>query len=220
MSTITLKSYKILFIDLMSLFVAINIISPGSLCLYENALLHTTFVTMRKLILLLCLLAVNTTYAQLTDSIFYGNIKAGMMKSEYDQTISETRIRIMNDEYALVPTFHNDQELTELSMESEALTDYSVIEKKMLSMYEVISTKYGRANTLSLISNPDELPDGGKGTITYWDLGKKHISIGVRRDGDKFIAVYNVFIKDYEEYLHDRDLDREQKARKQAGSKF
>jgi hypothetical protein len=186
----------------------------------EIAILNTTFAHMRKIISLLCIFAAHSSYAQLTDSTFYGNIKAGILKSEYEQKISETRVRILNDEYALVPTFHKDQELTELNMESEALTDYATIEKKMLSLYEVLSTKYGRANTLALISQPDEIPDGGKGTITYWDLGKKHVSIGVRRDGDKYIAVYNVFIKDYEEHLTDRDYDREQKARKQAANKF
>lgn len=142
------------------------------------------------------------------------------MKTEYEQVINETRVRILNDEYSLMPTFHNGQELTELNMESEAMTDYTVIEKKMLALYEVISTKYGRANTLSLISDPDALPDGGKASITYWDMGRKHVSIGVRRDGDKYVAVYNVYIKDYEEYLDDRDEAREQKVKKQAGSKF
>lgn len=204
----------------MSLFITINTISPSKYAHIEIALLHTTFARMRKWMILFCLFAANTTYAQLTDSTFYGNIKAGMMKTEYEQAINETRVRILNDEYSLVPTFHNGRELTGLNMESEAMTDYSVIEKKMLALYEVISTKYGRANTLSLISQPDAIPDGGKGTITYWDMGKKHVSIGVRRDGDRYIAVYNVFIKDYEEYLDDRDLAREQKARKQAGSKF
>lgn len=175
---------------------------------------------MKKIILLFCLLASTPAMAQLTDSTFYGNIKAGMLKSEYERNISETRVRIINDEYALLPVFHKGQELTELNMESEPLADYSLIEKKMLALYEVISTKYGRANTLSLISDPNTIPYEGKAVITYWDLGKKHVSIGARRVGNMYVAVYNVYIKDYEELLTDRDNDREQKARKEAGTKF
>lgn len=175
---------------------------------------------MKRITLFLCLVATIHASAQLTDSTFYGNIKAGMLKAEYEQKIVETRVRIVNDEYALLPVFHRGQELTELNMESEPLADYGAIEKKMLALYEVISTKYGRANTLSLISDPNTIPEKGKATITHWDLGKKHISIGARRVGNRYVAVYNVYIRDYEELLTDRDNDREQKARKEAGAKF
>lgn len=177
---------------------------------------------MRKIIAFICLLAATTGHAQIVDSVFYGNIKAGMLKNEYEQKISETRVRILNDEYALIPFFHKGQELIALDIQSdgEDLSNFSVIEKKMLSLYEIISTKYGRANTLSLISEPGTIPDGGTGIISSWNIGLKHISIGTRREGDKFVAVCNIFIKGYDEKLSDRDLDREQKARVQAGTKF
>lgn len=177
---------------------------------------------MKRLLTIALLLTASTGFAQLTDSTFYGQIKAGMLKSEYEQKISETRVRIMNDEYALIPAFHKGQELTELNIESEPapLSDFSTIEKKMLSLYEVISTKYGRPNTLALISEPAGIADGNTGIITSWNVGQKHISIGARREGDKYVAVCNIFIKGYEERLQDRDIDREQKARAQAGTKF
>jgi hypothetical protein len=180
------------------------------------------FVLMKKLLIIIGLLAVNTGYAQIVDSTFYGQIKAGMLKAEYDQRISETRVRIMNDEYALIPSFHKDAELIELDIESapEAAGDFNVIEKKMLSLYEVISTKYGRANTLALVSDPETIADGNTRVISSWDVGLKHISIGARRDGDKYVAVCNIFIKGYDEKLTDRDVAREQKARVQAGTKF
>ena len=177
---------------------------------------------MRTFITFICLLAITTGHAQIVDSVFYGNIKAGMLKNDYQQKISETRVRILNDEYALIPSFHREEELIALDIESEGedLTNFSVIEKKMLSLYEIISTKYGRANTLSLISEPSSIPDGGTGVISSWNIGLKHISIGTRREGDKYVAVCNIFIKGYDEKLSDRDFDREQKARAQAGTKF
>ena len=177
---------------------------------------------MKKFLIVLGLLAVNTGYAQIVDSTYYGQIKAGMLKSEYDQRISETRVRIMNDEYVLIPSFHRNEELTELDIESapEALSDFSIIEKRMLSLYEVISTKYGRANTLALINEPGAIADGNTQAISSWDIGLKHISIGARREGGKYIAVCNIYIKGYDEKLTDRDNAREQKARVQAGTKF
>jgi hypothetical protein len=177
---------------------------------------------MRKMITILCLLATTTSYAQLTDSTFYGNIKGGMLKGEYDRNISETRVRIMNDEYALIPTFHKGEELTCLDIQSEAetLADFSVIEKKLLSLYEVISTKYGRANTLSLISQPESIPDGGSRAISSWDLGEKRITIAARKVDDKYVAVCNIYLKGYEEKLADRDIAREQRRKREAGTKF
>jgi hypothetical protein len=177
---------------------------------------------MKRALTILCILIAATAQAQLTDSTFYGQIKAGMLKTEYDQKVSETRVRIMNDEYSLMPSFYKEQELLELDIESspEPLADFSIIEKKMLSLYEVISTKYGRPNTLALISEPAGIPDGETGIITSWNVGLKHISIGARREGDKYVAVCNIYIKGYEEKLADRDWIREQKARSQAGEKF
>ncbi|MBL7719286.1 MAG: hypothetical protein JNL72_10660 [Flavipsychrobacter sp.] len=177
---------------------------------------------MRTIILFFCLLAAVEGKAQIVDSLFYGNIRAGMLKSDYDQNVSESRIRIINDEYALLPAFHNGQELISLDMQSEAeaLENFSVIEKKLLTLYDVISTKYGRARSLTLVSEPGSIAEGNTRVISSWDIGLKHISIGAKNIGGKYVAVCNIYIKGYDEKLTDRDLAREEKMRQQAGKKF
>ena len=177
---------------------------------------------MRKIVLLLCLLAAAPAFAQLTDSTFYGNIKAGMLRSDYERPGVGDPVVIMNNVYTLVPRFYKGQELVSLNIESapETLKNFSIIENKLLSLYEVISTKYGRPNNLKLVSDPTAIPVDGSQMVTMWSIDKKLITLSARRDGDSYVAVYKVFIDGYEEKLEERDEDRAAKARKDAGAKF
>ena len=100
------------------------------------------------------------------------------------------------------------------------LSPNSAIEKKMLALYEVVSEKHGRPNTLSLISDPQRIQDGDVGVITSWKVGEKLINIGARREHDKFVAVCNIYIMGYDEKLYDRDRDMEQMKKAKAADKF
>lgn len=179
---------------------------------------------MKKLLTLIAVCTAIAGYSQkVTDSTFYGAIKAGMLKSDFEEHIGDVRIKIMEDEYHLVPTFHNNNaELIELDIESiaEPLENFSIIESKMLSLYEVVSEKHGRPNTLSLIKDPEYIPDGDLTTITYWKVGEKLISIGAKRQDGKYVAVCNIHLIGYDEKLHDRDRDLEQAKKAKVAERF